>query len=277
MSENGNRTAALMAKYRAMTKEELEQLVRMDSEGPEGADTEEILCVLEVLEERYTSKNAQSSGKTAQRAWESFRRDYLDAEEETPGKKKAPWLRRLTALAAALLLAVGIAAAVDGFSGGNMWKAVTKWTKDTFSFAGEEIELTEPTPEDTREYGSFHQAVAENTGKTNLVPTAIPDGFVLNGIEVQENREQEIYLAFYTNKDKFFRMLTQSYIGTEPEWVEKSAEPVEIYEAAGTSYYIFSNNEQFTAAWMKDSYECYISGELTIEEIKMMIDSIGKG
>lgn len=277
MSENGNRTAALMAKYRAMTKEELEQLVRMDSEGPEGADTEEILCVLEVLEERYTSENAQSSGKTAQRAWESFRRDYLDAEEETPGKKKAPWLRRLTALAAALLLAVGIAAAVDGFSGGNMWKAVTKWTKDTFSFAGEEIELTEPTPEDGLQYNSFEQAVREVTGQADLVPTQNPKNYVLENISIEEMPGQDICMAVYSNGTKTFSVYVQPFLGTDVEWVEKSGEPVEVYKQSGREYYIFTNNEEHIAAWLKDSYECYISGELTIEEIKMMIDSIGKG
>ena len=37
------------------------------------------------------------------------------------------------------------------------------------------------------------------------------------------------------------------------------------------------NVEQIRAVWIVNSYECIISGDLSIEELKMMIDSIGKG
>ena len=216
---------------------------------------------------------------SAQKVWESFQRDYLPELEEKPEQKKSvPWWRPLAAAAAVLVLLVGVTVTVDAFGWVDVWDAVVNWAKETFSFvSSDRPRLGEPAPEDTREFESFHQVIAEKTGRTDLVPTVIPEGFVLDSIEIQENREQNIYLAFYIKNTSFFKLHVQSYVEAETEWVEKSTEALEIYDADGTSYYIFANNEQLTAAWKKDSYECYISGDLSVEEIKTMIVSIGKG
>ena len=56
-----------------------------------------------------------------------------------------------------------------------------------------------------------------------------------------------------------------------------STDFAEIYSHENIDYYIFSNLDQNRVAWMTASYECYISGELSIEDIKLMIDSIEKG
>ena len=42
-------------------------------------------------------------------------------------------------------------------------------------------------------------------------------------------------------------------------------------------YHIFPNNKQLRAVWIRDGFECYISGELTVDELEEMIDSIEKG
>lgn len=276
MSEKGNRNYELLEKYEAMTTEELKQLLREDSETSDGTDTEEVLCIMEVLASR---NNIEDTGNRAQKIWESFQRDYLpEIEEQSEQKKSLPWWRPLATAAAVLVLLIGITVTADAFGWADIWGAVTRWAKETFSFvSSDQPQLDEPTPADTREFETLYQAIAEKTGRTDLVPTAIPEGFVLDSIETQENREQNVYLAFYIKNTSFFKIHMQSCVGTETEWVEKSTEALEIYEADGTNYYIFANNEQLTAAWTKDSYECYISGELTVEEMKMMIDSIGKG
>ena len=60
-------------------------------------------------------------------------------------------------------------------------------------------------------------------------------------------------------------------------YVEQSEGLVEEYIVSGITYYIFENNKQVQAAWTVDSYECNISGNVTIDELKQMIDSIEKG
>ena len=65
MSENLNRDFSI---YEAMTTEELEEILRLDAEAPEGAqsDTELVLFILEVLAGRRNTENI--TGNKAQKA-----------------------------------------------------------------------------------------------------------------------------------------------------------------------------------------------------------------
>ena len=65
--------------------------------------------------------------------------------------------------------------------------------------------------------------------------------------------------------------------GTDPERVEVSDNLIEKYIVNGTEYYIYDNNGWASAVWIRDNYECYISGDITMEDIKRMVDSIWKG
>lgn len=280
MSEKNNRREQLLAKYEAMTTEQLQQLLRLDSEAPEGegTDTEELLCAMEVLSGR--SKN----GRTAQESWESFQRNYLPLDEEMPGtellgkkKQKSQWWRPLAAVAAVLVLIVSAGVVAGALGGDDLWNAVAKWTTETFSFVGSEnTELVQPTPTDELSYETFDQAILDATGVNNLVPTQFPEGTQLVDITIQENPGRTTYTALYQRKDKIITIQVQPYLGTEVEWTEKSGEPLGVCQVEGVDYHIFSNHEQYAAAWVKNSYECFLSGDLSLEEIKQMIDSIGK-
>lgn len=286
MSENQNRGAMDLAKYDAMATEELKQILRLDSEAPRGQelDTEEILYIMEVLAGREKETIA---GKTAQEAWESFQRDYLPEEEDIssytheakkPFKPQRPWLRRLTAVAAVIALVLCISTTADALSWKDIWNAVARWAKETFSFVGDgETLSTEPSEADSIHFSSLQQILAETNCPTDFIPSWIPEGYVLQDVTIDENPMQRVYIAMYKNGDKSFMITVRSFLESDLETVEINDEPLEIYEVSGLKYYILENLEQTRAIWVKDSFECYISGELTITEIKMMIDSIGKG
>jgi len=59
--------------------------------------------------------------------------------------------------------------------------------------------------------------------------------------------------------------------------VEQSDGLEEEYQVSGITYYLFSNLEHNRAVWLYESYECDISGDIPIEELKEMINSIQKG
>lgn len=67
------------------------------------------------------------------------------------------------------------------------------------------------------------------------------------------------------------------YLDSDPQQIEHSEGYVTTYESAGIDYFIFENYDLLKAVWINENYECYISGELTMDEIQSMIDSIGKG
>ena len=56
---------------------------------------------------------------------------------------------------------------------------------------------------------------------------------------------------------------------------EKDGSEVICYSKGGYLHYIMSNLSQFTAVWMVDNTTmCYIYGDVTLEEMEKIIDSI---
>ena len=284
MSENQNRGSKDFAKYDSMTTEELEEILRLDAESPEGqeSDTDKILYVMEVLASRA---NANNTGNTTLEAWESFQKNYLPMEEDsveyTPKTQKTvqPWVRRLTAAAAVIVLLIGISAtAVSAFGWEDIWNAVAKWVKETFFFvSNSDAELTEPEERTAQEYTSLQDALRETDQDSDFIPTWIPDGYQLDDITIHENPMQRVYAAKYISGEKELIITVRSYLEIDPGKIEINEDLIEIYEVSGTEYYIFNNNQQLCVLWAKDSFECRVAGELTMEEIKTMIDSVGKG
>ena len=282
MSENQCRD---YSKYDDMMSEDLEEILRLDVSAPDGedSDTELLLYIMGVLASR---RKNNSKGKTAQQAWESFQQNYLPDADVYPEQKKngrfrktaAPWFRRLIATAAVMALIVCIPITANAFSWGNIWNIVARWAKETFSFVTmESADVTEP--DDTHRGGdsSLQELLEKSNQNPNIVPSWIPEGFSLVKIEKEIMPIQEIYRALYVDGEKEIIIRVQSYIEDDPQKIEVNDDLIEVYESYGIEFYLFANNEQYRAVWMIDSYECYISGDLTIEEIKMMIDSIGKG
>ena len=159
-----------------------------------------------------------------------------------------------------------------------IWNAVAKWASDTFSFVmNDQPETTGPSPNNIHAYSSLQEALKQAKFRYDLIPTWIPDGYLLEEVAILENPVQRIFAARYKNEKQVLKITVRIYSNTDPEKVEINDSLLDIYTHNSLDYYIFSNYNELRAVWLIDSYECNISGELTIEELKMMIDSIGKG
>ena len=201
--------------------------------------------------------------------------DNIETACNVPTKTKIAfpcWLRRLTAAAAvfAILLVGSVTAQAFGL---NIWEAVVKWTQETFQFG----EWGRANVNNDLPYASLKEALEEGEITTSLAPDWFPSGYELVDINVEIMPLQTAYKAIYTNGEQDIRITVQDYLDEIPVYVEQSDGLVEEYEVAGVTYYLFENYDAVKAVWIVDSYECYISGNVTIDELKQMIDSIVKG
>ena len=277
MSENLSRD---FSKYEAMETEELEEILRLDSEAPVGAesDTELILFILEVLASRRNTKTI--TGNTAQKAWESFEQNYMPKEPQKSVEKKEPayWIRKLTAAAAVVALLICIPISTKALTLEEVFEIIACWAKETFSFASsEDPTVSEPMPEDQRDYASLYEMLLVEECEFLLVPRWIPDGFALESIKKITTPAQETYSARYVDENRKFTIRVQNYLTADFQKVEVEEGYSEIYPVGEQNYYIFINYDQIQAVWIVDSYECTISGNLSVDEIKLLIDSIEKG
>lgn len=285
MSENQNRRISERSEYDKMTTEELEELLRLDAEAPEEqeSDTETLLYVMEVLTNR--KKHESHTENTAQKAYESFKKHYLPEVEEhaieseeiiLPRAKPLRCLRGLS-VAAAVVIVILLGSVTAKAFGYDIWETVVKWTQETFHFGDGGQNDDGPDINNNLPYASIQEALQTGNIDAPLVPTWIPEGYQLSDITIQESPMQDVYNAIYSNGENAIRITVRNHLNSAPQYIEQSDDFAEIYEVNGIEYFLFSNNERVSAAWINSSYECSILGELTIEELKLMIDSIEKG
>ena len=277
MSENQNRGNVDFVQYDSMATEELEEILRLDAEMPDGqeSDTDKILYIMEVLAER--KRNNSHTGKTALEAYESFKQNYMPETDNTiiPTKAKdraSRWVRRLTAAAAvlAILLVGSVTAKAFGF---NVWKAIVQWTQETFHFG----DWGNSDSNNSLQFDSFQEALEKGNMPAGLVPTWIPDGYKLVDITVERSPKKKTYSAKYEDGDQVLRITVRDYLDGIPVYIEQDEGLVEEYAVSGNTYYFFTDTDLSKASWINDSCECSIFGNVTIDELKMMIDSIKKG
>ena len=279
MSENLNRSNPDFSKYDSMSIGELEEILRADAQGPErdDSDVDEILYVMEVLAKKRRQNG--TAGKTALEAYQEFQQHYRPmVEEKSKPRRKSNVIpfRRIAAVAASIVLVFSLTTTANAFSFRDVWNAVVTWAQETFSFSQLMDSEREPNPSSTVLYESLQDVLVKQGHSPEIAPTWIPTGFVLTDIIISDSPMQDVYVAYYNNGSKSLTISVKSHLQEEPEHIEVSGELIELYEYAGNNFYIHNNNQLLQTAWITNSYECYIAGNLTIEEIKLMIESIGK-
>ena len=279
MSENLNRSTPDFSKYDSMSIGELEEILRADAQGPErdDSDVDEILYVMEVLAKKRRQNGI--AGKTALEAYQEFQQHYRPmVEERSMPKHKSNIIlfRRIAAIAACLVLVFSFATSANAFSFRDVWNAVVTWAQETFSFSMG-VAVSEPVPNDEFIYSSLADALSKDGRNSKILPTWIPEGYEQIDIIIDRNPIQESYLAIYSNGESRLKISIHLYLSTSPEQIETSDTDSSVYSISGIDYYLFSNHDQNRAAWIVESYECCISGEIEMNDLILMIESIGKG
>lgn len=285
MPQNNDRKERDFSRYDALSTEELSEILRLDSEAPEGngLDIDTLLYITGVLAER---KETTNTGKTAQEAWSSFQQNYLESEdacpavteEKKPAKTGKPWIRRMIAAILVVVILVAVPLSVKALNWEDIRNAVVQWAKETFSFIrGDQRNADGPRAGDIRQFNSLQDALEYAKLPYNMIPTWIPEGYLLEEIDITETPAQKDYNALYVKNGQLFNISVCFYIDTDPPKMEANQDVLETYAVNGDEYFIVANNERISAMWTQDSYECYITGDLTIDEIKQMINSIPEG
>ena len=129
------------------------------------------------------------------------------------------------------------------------------------------------------EYAGLLQAALDECGISGeFVPTWYPEGFEASGPEIiRTSRSDIVNTMFQDAGERFFSIRIHRYHSSEDVEsfiFEKDKTPVEQYTSGTKTVYILSNNDTITTTWSDGlSFET-ISGNLTVEEFKKIIDSI---
>lgn len=232
-----------LSDYDQMTDQQLCETLRADTEHTPaiGMDTQRVLYVMELLAKKRSHKKG-------------IRR------------------LRLGTIIAASVLAVVIGGAVTAAALGlNAFEFL-----ETFRFGSEQqSEPSLPSEVDSKElpYAALQKLLDEHDVPV-AVPTWLPEGYELLDVKLRETPKQRYFNSAHICNDQMIKIQIKDYLSEYPEQIQQSGPLTELYVSRGVQYYIFPDNTQLRAAWVENGYECYISGELTLEEMKKMIDSM---
>ena len=292
MSESRGNKKQDFSRYDRMSTAELEQLLRLNFQASEDgvSDLDAILYISDLLAERNgpcDSDAAWQQFQTQYRPYADGRSLYDFADEEAPfpsetrrpssapsgaGNRSSRRLRRLAVLAA-VLAALLLGGMVSQAAGVDVWGVIAQWTDETFRFVSGDSDDTSGAGQG--DAGPYHSGL-QSIGMDGLFPTWCPDGFTSGELGITELHNSVSAHVTYFGEDRTYSVVIDHF--TQPQsntgTFEKDDTPVEEYDHNGQIFYILSNLDTLTATTYDGEYMTMISGILTREEIKAIIDSI---
>jgi len=204
---------------------------------------------------------------------QEFHERYAPAFETSPSavKKRGSRVRRplaRIAIIAAALCAFMVTAQASGF---DILGAIARWTSEQFAFVKIDDER-ETKPE--LPYDSLQEALDEWNIVEKLVPSQLPNGSALSELGVRHEKGNVAFSAKYSLREDMFRVSIRKVMDAPHLDVEINAEDVELYLAGGIEHYLMADVKQRKVTWQNGNWECKISGDLSREELLLMIDSI---
>ena len=308
MSELKDQNRRGYSKYDEMSTEALEQILRLDFQASEDSESDinAILYISEVIAKR----KGLSAGNDADAAWEQFKTKYLPyadgrslydfddgvdndtraatkALPEHPDKahshsrhhrtRRLLRLRRLITVAAVLAACLfgGIMAAQA--AGIDVLGAIGRWTDETFHFVILGSGESSAHEVDMEYYDVVESTLNEWGANEDLFPTWQPEGFVAQMPRITNDSNSDALNMRFIGNDRFYSVRALHFYAMidSSGMFEKDSSPVEEYVHNGNLFYILSNVDSVTATCYNEEFMTTISGTLTIDEIKAIIDSIG--
>lgn len=257
-------------------------LLQTSGEGPDSDQLDALLAALEEIDpmpEDGVPDTEESLTRFHQRYAPLFspKGDPAAGISESPEKKHS---RRLTfkfaAIAAVMILLLGSAAA-QAF-GLNVFGTIARWSSETFRMRSEDIPYAtvraNPLEEGETAYYDTLQDAVDAFGITEpIVPQWVPERFELSEVTAT-NRKDGIHIyADYACNDEYFQIRYNEKSDFDFRNLEKEI-GVELYSYNSVDHYLVSDMERWKVSWQNGELECHMSGNVSGEEIKEIIESI---
>lgn len=293
--------------YAYLSRLSTQKLLELLAAAPAPAETPEdkayIDAIVEVVLERE-ERHPTGLLPDPEQAWEEFQQYYNTPEgedlslypAENPGtapsepapsqteyrpqrRPKRHFFRRIV-IVAAVVVCIALPPAL-GFE--NVFQLIGAWTDDIFllnnvsSLEGNEIEADKKSVD-------IEEILGELNYSENIFPTWIPEGFELEKVITNEfvlSGKTELRIHYKNGQTR--ELITFTYnvynsiaSGTMTAF-EKDANALEEYFVGDVTHYIFENLGKYIAVWNQNNIECAISGDVSLTELKEMLNSIYGG
>ena len=152
-----------------------------------------------------------------------------------------------------------------GAMGYDLWGWIPVWNAEEIHFVRE---TQDPTTVSTISVALQKLSIDEE-----LFPKWLPDGFVLTESRI-EAKPLFLHEYYVDNNDRHISITILPIDGLGGSVYQKTdASPME-YKIGTITHYIVSNSNEITDIWYTDDFAAVVMGNITMEEMKKLIDSI---
>ena len=208
---------------------------------------------------------------------------HLIRQADHPARHRLLRTGQLVAALVALLLLLTVATAAAGY---DIWRMLAEWTAEQITLAPGQIEYIDPDdlhiPEEPGEYTDLQEALTAYGLNRSVVPKWLPEGFVQIHLDIEAAAKGSliIFYALYQWEKNPLVIQVNIYLEDEERvydsfgnFQKDEGDPIP-YEAGGITHLLTTNAGRPVALWANGPAECFIGGNITMEELKQMIDSI---
>lgn len=268
--------------YDDMPTEHLQEILRKHAHGEleVAPNTEELFYIMGVLRDRAKLDPSKKyrSVEDAHKTLVEYYVPEMREEKAIPRLKNssiAQWAKRVAVVAVVCVTLAAVAVGADAFVPG-WWDRVHSWTKEIFSFehVPNGTQGEEPEKQHNLALLSLQEALDLYNITQPLAPSWLPDGYVDVDLKSQRTPREVTISAVYEKEESQLVIKIRQIVGAKELKIEKTEGLIEVYSINGIDYFLIENNEAMQAAWVVDEFECLIGGNVSMEELKRIIDSI---
>lgn len=200
-----------------------------------------------------------------------------ETDTTSPAKKHSQFKLFKFALIAALLVFLLGSVAAQAF-GLNVFGTIARWSSEVFRMQSEEIPYAairfDPLEEgEEATYDTLEEAIDAFGITAPLAPEWLPERFELTSVDATRQANGIFICADYTSEEGFFQIQYNETVNFDLNGFEKDAN-VELYSCNKAVYYLMTDMERWKAYWQNGELECLMSGTVSEQEMKNIIDSI---
>lgn len=271
--EHGPNTGDVQTQWQQLDQTNNEELLDRLADCLYSFKGEADIAAIDRCLEELEQAGVPGEGFDVERSLQEFHERYAPAFETraSQNKKKGFRVRRplaRIAIIAAAICAFMVTAQASGF---DILGAIARWTSEQFAFVKVDDKY-DPSP--GLQYDSLQDSLDNWNVVEKLAPNRFPEGTVLSDIMVRQEKENVVFSAKYTLREEMFRISIRKTNEAPYFEVEINDNDIEVYLAGGVEHYLMADVKQRKVLWNNGPWECYIAGDLTREELLLMIDSI---
>ena len=185
---------------------------------------------------------------------------------------KGSKLLRFGYAAAALVVLITIATVFVNTTatGASIWRFIkAQWSSEVYSYTDKvaDIQIDERLQ-------CLHDALEEDGITVRLAPTWIPDGFEIMEFHVMKMEQQTTYVVYYVDDNTILVVQIIAFIDSMSSRYEVDDGNAIIHRRKGIEHSITENEGKVSIFWRNEQYECHVIGDISVDEARIIINSI---